>query len=338
MRLGLSLGYLTGGDLAAAAAAALDLTRAAEDAGYDSAWVAEAYGTDAVSVLGWLAAGTTRIGLGSAVLQVPARAPAAAAMAAATLDALSGGRFRLGLGVSGPQVSHGWYGQPFAGPLRRTREYVDVVRTVLAREPLRLGDGPALKLMQPPPRADLPLYLAAVGPRNVELAGELADGWLPVFLAPDAVEDQFAALRAGRARSARAASGAGFDVCPTVAVLVTDATGEERAAAEAPVRAYVALYLGGMGSRSQNFYADLGRRLGFADAVDEVQDHYLAGRYREAAAAVPPGFLEATCLVGSRATVRARLDDYERAGVTTLSVLPLAATPQERIEAVRALA
>jgi len=338
MHLGLSLGYFTGGDLGAAAAAALDLTRAAEDAGYDSVWVAEAYGTDAVSVLGWLAAGTARIGLGSAVLQVPARAPAAAAMAAATLDALSGGRFRLGLGVSGPQVSHGWYGQPFAKPLLRTREYVDVVRTVLAREPLRLGEGPALKLMQPPPRVDLPLYLAAVGPRNVELAGELADGWLPVFLAPDAGEDQLAALRTGRARSVRAASGAGFDVCPTVAVLVTDATGEERRAAEAPVRAYVALYLGGMGSRTQNFYADLGRRLGFADAVDEVQDHYLAGRYLEAAAAVPAGFLEATCLVGSRATVRSRLDDYERAGVTTLSVLPLATAPQERIETVRALA
>ena len=338
MRLGLSLGYLTGSDLGAAAAAALALTRVAEDAGFDSVWVAEAYGTDAVSVLGWLAAGTTRIGLGSAVLQVPARAPAATAMAAATLDALSGGRFRLGLGVSGPQVSQGWYGQAFAKPLQRTREHVEVVRTVLAREPLRLGEGPALKLMQPAPRADLPLYLAAVGPRNVELAGEVADGWLPVFLAPDDSADQFARLAAGRARSTRPAPAAGsFDVCPTVAVLLTDATGPDRLEAEAPVRSYVALYLGGMGSRTQNFYADLGRRLGFSDAVDEVQDHYLAGRYREAALAVPAGFLEATCLVGSRARVRARLDDYARAGVTTVSLLPLAAAPQDRAETLRAL-
>ena len=209
MRLALGLGYLTGGAVADAARDALALVRAAEDAGYDSAWVAEAYGTDAVSVLGWLAGLTTRIGLGSAVLQVPARTPAMTAMSAATLDGLSGGRFRLGLGISGPQVSEGWYGQPFARPLQRTREHVDVVRRLLAREPssyagehvrLPLPDGPGvpLRLMQPQPRADLPIYLAAVGPRNVELAGEVADGWLPVFLAPDDCADSFARQRAGR--------------------------------------------------------------------------------------------------------------------------------------------
>ena len=348
MRLGLSLGYLTGGAIAAAADDALTLALAAEAAGYDSAWVAEAYGTDAVSVLGWLAARTTRIGLGSAVLQVPARAAAMTAMTAATLDGLSGGRFRLGLGVSGPQVAEGWYGQRFAKPLRRTREYVDVVRMVLARETVRydgadlqlpLPDGPGipLRLMQPAPRADLPIYLAAVGPKNVELAGEVADGWLPLFLSPEDCAPQFAQLAAGRERRTRPAAG-GFDVCATVALLVTDATGEERLAAEAPVRRYVALYLGGMGSRTQNFYADLGRRLGFSDAVDEVQDHFLAGRQREAAAAVPAGFLEATCLVGSASALRRRLDDYARAGVDTVSVVPMAAGTDAAVAALRAIA
>ncbi|NAZ77662.1 LLM class F420-dependent oxidoreductase [Kineococcus sp. T13] len=346
MRLALGLGYLTGGAVADAARDALTLVRAAEDAGCDSAWVAEAYGTDAVSVLGWLAGRTSRIGLGSAVLQVPARTPAMTAMSAATLDGLSGGRFRLGLGISGPQVSEGWYGQPFARPLQRTREHVEVVRRLLAREPssyagehvrLPLPDGPGvpLRLMQPQPRADLPIYLAAVGPRNVELAGEVADGWLPVFLAPDDCADSFARLRAGRERSTRTG---GFDVCASVPLLLTDAVGEERTAAEAPLRAHVALYVGGMGSREQNFYADLGRRLGFSDAVDQVQELYLGGRRREAAAAVPRDFLEATCLVGSVASVRRRLDDYAAAGVTTVAVAPFTPDVAAGVAALRAIA
>ncbi len=344
----MNLGYLTGPDAAAAAGDALALARAAEDAGCDSAWVAEAYGSDAVSVLGWLAAQTSRIALGSAVLQVPARAPAATAMAAATLDALSGGRFRLGLGVSGPQVSEGWYGQRFAAPLARTREHVAVVREVLARRPLRfegehvrlpLPDGPGVPLrLALPARADLPVYLAAVGPRNVALAGEVADGWLPVFLAPEACGEQFAALAAGRARRTAPQPARGFDVCASVPVLLTGATGAARREAEAPVRRHVALYLGGMGSRSQNFYADLARRLGFSDAVDEVQETFLAGDHRAAAAAVPDGFLEATCLVGPAGTLRARLDDYARAGVSTLALAPLAPALPERVATVRALA
>ncbi|MGI4893633.1 MAG: LLM class F420-dependent oxidoreductase [Janthinobacterium lividum] len=348
MRLGLSLGYLTGGAIGTAADDALALTLAAEEAGYDSAWVAEAYGTDAVSVLGWLAARTSRIALGSAVMQIPARSAAMTAMSAATLDGLSGGRFRLGLGVSGPQVAEGWYGQRFAKPLRRTREYLDVVRMVLGREtltyegselhlPLPDGPGVALRLMQPAPRPDLPVYLAAVGPKNVELAGEIADGWLPVFLSPENSSAQFRQLATGRERRSRPVAGE-FDVCPSVAVLITDASGEERFAAQAPVRRYASLYLGGMGSRTENFYADLGRRLGFSDAVDEVQSLYLSGRQREAAAAVPAGFLEATCLVGSLATVRRRLDDYAAAGVTTLSVIPMGASVQDRLDVVRALA
>jgi F420-dependent oxidoreductase-like protein len=346
VHLGLSLGYLTGA-IGPAAQEALALTRAAEDAGYDSAWVAEAYGTDAVSVLGWLAAGTSRIGLGSAVLQIPARTPAMTAMTASTLDGLSGGRFRLGLGVSGPQVAEGWYGQPFAKPLGRTREYVDVVRRLLAREtsqyagvhitlPLPDGPGLPLRLMQPAPRPELPIHLAAVGPRNVALAGEIADGLLPLFLAPESSSTQFDQLREGFARRTRPAEG--FEVTASVALLLTDATGEERLRAELPVRRYVALYLGGMGSREKNFYADLGRRLGFADAVDRVQDHFLAGRQREAAEAVPEGFLDATCLVGSVQTVRNRLADYAAAGVTTVSVIAMGPDPESRVAALRAIA
>ena len=346
MDLGLSLGYLTGA-VGPAAAEARSLTQAAESAGYASVWVAEAYGTDAVSVLGWLAAATSRIGLGSAVLQIPARTPAMTAMTASTLDGLSGGRFRLGLGVSGPQVAEGWYGQPFAKPLGRTREYVDVVRRLLARQtseyagehitlPLPDGPGIPLKLMQPPPRADLPIHLAAVGPRNVALAGEIADGWLPLFLVPEGSAPQFEQLRSGLARRGRTAEG--FEVTATVALLLTDATGEDRFRAELPVRRYVALYLGGMGSREENFYADLGRRLGFSDAVDEVQDHFLAGRHREAAAAVPAGFLEATCLLGSAQHVRDRLQDYAAAGVTTVSLVPLAEDLRARAADLRAIA
>ncbi|MFD0483964.1 LLM class F420-dependent oxidoreductase [Kineococcus sp. GCM10028916] len=346
MDLGLSLGYLTG-EIGPAAAQALSLARAAEEAGYASAWVAEAYGTDAVSVLGWLAAGTSRIGLGSAVLQIPARTPAMTAMSASTLDGISGGRFRLGLGVSGPQVAEGWYGQPFAKPLGRTREYVDVVRRLLARQtseyagehltlPLPGGPGIPLKLMQPPPRPDLPIHLAAVGPRNVALAGEIADGWLPLFLVPESSSTQFDQLRSGFALRTRPAEG--FEVTASVALLLTDATGEERTRAELPVRRYVALYLGGMGSREKNFYADLGRRLGFSDAVDEVQEHFLAGRHREAAAAVPAGFLDATCLVGSAQHVRNRLADYAAAGVTTVSVIPLAGDLEARTADLRAIA
>ena len=338
MELGLSVGYLTG-PVAPAAQRAIALTRAAEDAGYGSVWVAEAYGTDAVSVLGLLAGATSRIGLGSAVLQVPARAAAMTAMTAATLDGLSGGRFRLGLGVSGPQVAEGWYGQPFAKPLARTREYVDVVRALLAREPsryegehLRLplpgGPGVPLRLMQPAVRPGLPIHLAAVGPRNVELAGEVADGWLPSLLVPEDSAQSFDRLRVGLSRrSAALAPAAGFEVTASVPLVLTGAAGEERAAAEEPVRRHLALYLGGMGSKEQNFYADLGRRLGFADAVDEVQDHFLAGRRREAADAVPAGLLEACCLVGSAAAVRRRLEDYARAGVSTVALVPMGPDP-----------
>jgi F420-dependent oxidoreductase-like protein len=264
-------------------------------------------------------------------------------MTAATLDGLSGGRFRLGLGVSGPQVAEGWYGQPFAKPLARTRDYVALVRRLLAREdstfagehltlPLPGGPGIALKLMQPPPRADLPIHLAAVGPRNVELAGEIADGWLPSFLVPENASESTERLAAGFAR--RPTPPERFEVTASVPFVLTDATGEDRARAELPARKLIALYVGGMGSKEANFYADLGRRLGFGEAVDAVQDLYLAGRKDEAVQRVPAGLVEATSLVGSVDAVRRRLGDYERAGVTTVALVPLGADAEGDLRAV----
>lgn len=331
MKLGLNLGYLTRqrrGD------ALLPLVQEAERLGYAVAWVAEAYGSDAPTVLAWLAGQTSRIELGSAVMQIPARTPAATAMTAATLDTLSGGRFRLGLGVSGPQVSEGWHGVRFADPLGRTREYVAIVRAALARErlayagrhftlPLPDGPGKALKLALPaePPdatsRPQIPLYLAAIGPGNLRLAGEVADGWLAVFFAPEHAGPQLAAVRAGRAAAGRTDLG-GFDVVASVPVV----PGDDVATCADAVRGYAALYLGGMGSREQNFYHRLAVTMGFGAAADTVQDLFLAGRYREAAAAVPWEFLDQTSLLGPVDRIADRLRAFADAGVTTLSVLP----------------
>ena len=352
VRLALTLGYLSGehGSVAADAAHALDLTRAAEAAGYACAWVGEAYGTDAPTVLAWLAAQTSAIGLGSAVMQVPARSAAATAMTAATLDALSGGRFRLGVGVSGPQVSAGWHGVPFDAPLARTRAYVEVVRTALARRPLTHDGphlplpppgypGPALRLAQPAPRADLPLYLAALGPRNVELTGEIADGWLPVFFSPEHPGDAAQRLAAGRARREDARSAGPddpFDVCPSVPLVVTGAGQDEREVEVAlgRLRAHTALYLGGMGSRELNVYAAAAARMGFASEASTVQDLYLERRQRDAAAAVPDALLATTALVGDRDHLAERLRAYAGAGASTVSVMPMAADPAARRRAV----
>ncbi|HYN95887.1 MAG TPA: LLM class F420-dependent oxidoreductase [Pilimelia sp.] len=336
MRLGLSLGYQTAWSTPADH---LALAREADRLGYAVVWAAEAYGSDSPSVLAWIAGQTGRIDVGSAVMQIPARTPAATAMTAATIDALSGGRFRLGLGVSGPQVSEGWHGVRFAHPLARTREYVDIVRLAVGRQrvayagahytlPLPDGPGKALRLGFHPPRPDIPIYLAAVGPRNLELAGEIADGWLAVFLAPDAAADQLAAVAAGRARAGREL--AGFDVVPSVPVVI----GDDWAACAEAVRPYAALYVGGMGSREQNFYNALAVRMGYAEAAREVQDLYLAGRHRDAAAAVPLEFLDRTSLLGPVARVAERLAAYAAAGVTTLSVTPF--TP-DRDTSIRAL-
>ncbi|MBM6405834.1 LLM class F420-dependent oxidoreductase [Phycicoccus sp. CSK15P-2] len=343
MRLGLSGGYAGAGmppDL-------LDLVQEADRLGYASAWVAEAYGSDAVTVLAWLAAQTERIGLGSGVMQIPARTPAMTAMTAATLDTLSGGRFLLGLGVSGPQVSEGWHGVRFSAPLARTREYVDIVRAALRRETVRydgdhftlpLPDGPgkALKLTLHPPRPDLPVYLAAVGPRNLRLAGEVADGWLAVFLSPEHAESHLAHVREGRAMGGRAPGAAmdGFDVVATVPVVVSD----DLEAARAALAPYTALYIGGMGSREQNFYNRLARTMGFDEAADTIQDLYLEGRPRDAAAAVPLELVDATALIGPPGRIAERVGRYADAGVTTLSVAPSGRTTEHRVATLRLMA
>lgn len=344
MRLGLIGGYAgtgLGDDL-------LDLTLEAERLGYASVWVAEAYGSDTVSVLGWLAAQTSTIGLGAGVMQIPARTPAMTAMTAATLDTLSGGRFHLGLGVSGPQVSEGWHGVRFDSPLARTREYVEIVRTALSRKPveydgdhftLPLPDGPgkALRLTIHPPRTDLPVYLAAVGPRNLRLAGELADGWLAIFLSPEHSADQLASLREARVAAGRGTPEdpmAGFDVVATVPVFVTD----DLEAARRAVAPYTALYIGGMGSREQNFYNRLARRMGFDAEAERIQDLYLSGRPRDAADAVPMELVDATALVGPPERIAERARRYAEAGVTTLGVAPYARTLEDRREVLRTVA
>lgn len=322
MRLGINLGYW--GSLSAVpdpVGATLSVTQHAESLGYDVAFVAEAYGSDAATVLAFLAGQTERIRLGSAVFQIPARTPAMTAMTAATLDRLSGGRFELGLGISGPQVSEGWHGVRFNSPLGRTREYVEVVRTALARKtvehqgkhitlPLPDGPGKALKLTIPPVQERLPLLLAAVGPKNLELAGEVADGWLGIFVSPTRLQDQLAQLRSRREELE------GFDVVASVPV-VTEA--DVSAAAEG-LRGYYALYIGGMGSRDKNFYHQLATRLGFGEAADQIQDLYLAGRHRDAMAAVPVEFIDETALLGDTHRLTRRVRDFADAGVTTLAV------------------
>jgi F420-dependent oxidoreductase-like protein len=339
MRLGLNLGYWGSEGHADNLALAVEADRL----GYSSVWAAEAYGSDALTVLTWVAAHTERIDVGSAVFQIPARTPAATAMAAATLDALSGGRFRLGLGVSGPQVSEGWYGVRFAKPLARTREYVEIVRKVLAREklqyagqhhtlPLPDGPGKALRLTFTPVRDHIPLYIAAIGPKNLELTGEVADGWLGVFVAPEYASELLTQLGAGRAKAGTDLTG--FDVVANLPVVI----GDDVAQCADPVRWYAALYLGGMGSREQNFYNALAVRMGYADAAKTVQDLYLDRKHRDAAAAVPFEFLDRTALLGPVDRITERLREYAEAGVTTLSITPFAGDQQTKLDTLRKMA
>ena len=340
MKLGVHIGYW---GLGLSSADQLEIVQEAERLGYDSVWAAEAYGSDAASVLGWLAAGTRTIKLGSAIFQMPARSPAMTAMTAATIDQLSGGRMRLGIGSSGPQVAEGWHGQRFARQLQRTRDYVAVVRMALARErvefhgetlelPLPGGPGKALKLTIAPVQARIPIYLAAIGPRNTALAGEIADGWIPTLFSPEHVGESRALLAEGAARVGRSLDG--FDVAPTVNVLITDDVERGRDA----MRPLLALYVGGMGSREQNFYNQLVVRYGFEAAARQVQDLYLEGRREEAMAALPDALIDAVCLCGPAEYVRDRLAVYRDAGVGTLGVTPLAFTAAERLEQLRLLA
>lgn len=340
MRLGLSLGYQTAWSTPADH---LALAQEADRLGYTVVWAAEAYGSDSPSMLAWMAGQTKRIELGSAVMQIPGRTPAMTAMTAATIDALSGGRFRLGLGVSGPQVSEGWHGVRFGRPLARTREFVDIVRLAVARKqvaytgdfytlPLPDGPGKALRLGFHPPREYIPTYLAAVGPKNLELAGEIADGWLAVFYAPEFAAEQLAAIRAGRARAGKELSG--FDVVPSVPVVI----GDDVASCAELVRWYAALYIGGMGSRQQNFYNQLATRMGYGEAAREVQELYLARRHRDAAAAVPLELIDRTSLLGPKERIAERMREFAAAGVTTLSVTLFVADRDSGVQTLRTVA
>lgn len=341
MRLALNVGHMGMGFDGDSVA----VVQEAERLGYSTVWAAEAYGSDVVSVLSWIGAQTSTINLGSGVMQIPARTPAMTAMTAVTIDTLSQGRFRLGLGVSGPQVSEGWHGVRFAEPLGRTREYVEIVRQVLRREsldyagrhfvlPLPDGQGKALRLIVRPPRTDMPIYLAAVGPKNLELTGEIADGLLAIFHAPEHAATTMASLAAGQARRDPAVERPPFDVCATVPVVITDDLDAGRAA----VAPYAALYIGGMGPRERNFYNQLAVRMGFDEEAARVQDLYLARQHRDAAAAVPAAFLDQTSLIGPVAQIAERLAAYHEAGVTTIAVSPYATDLATRIAIVQGMA
>jgi F420-dependent oxidoreductase-like protein len=341
MRLGLNVGYW---GLGMTAADQLELVQEAEAAGYDSVWAAEAYGSDAATVLAWLAAQTSRIRIGSAIFQMPARSPAMTAMTAATLDQLSGGRMLLGIGTSGPQVAEGWHGQRFGKQLQRTREYVEILRQALARErlvydgetyrlPLPDGPGKALKLTIAPVQERIPIYVASIGPKNTRLTGEIADGWLPIFFSPEHVDGSRELLEEGAARAGRSL-GEDFDIAPGVNVCIDDDVDRARD----QMRHFIALYVGGMGSRDRNFYNQLVQRYGFEDAAREIQDLYLEGKKDEAAAAVPADLIDTITLVGPREKVRDRLAVYREAGVGSLIVVPVSGDVGERRRMVRELA
>ena len=340
MKLGVHVGYW---GLGMGSADQLQVVREAERLGYHSAWTAEAYGSDAATVLAWLAAQTSTIRLGSAIFQMPGRTPAMAAMTAATIDQLSDGRMMLGIGSSGPQVAEGWHGQRFARQLRRTREYVAVVRMALARErvsfagetiqlPLPDGPGKALKLTIAPVQERIPIYLAAIGPNNTRLAGEIADGWIPTFFSPEHISELRTLLEQGAARAGRSLDG--FEIAPMVNAFVS----EDLELARNAMRPGVALYVGGMGSRDQNFYNQLVQRYGFEQAAREIQDLYLAGKREQACAAIPDELIDLISLCGPRDVVRDRLAAFREAGVGTLMVAPMAVSSEGRIAQLRSIA
>ena len=316
MKLGFYMGYAPPGT---SPLEPIELAIEAERLGFDSAWAAEAWGTDAVTVLAWLAAKTSRIKVGSAIMQIPGRTPANCAMTAMTLDQLSGGRFLLGLGTSGPQVVEGWHGQEWGKPLARTREYVEIVRAALRRETLEhhgehydipyagpgaTGLGKPLKLMARPLRPEIPIYLASISPKSVELAAEIADGWIPIFFDPATAREAFGT----------AFERDGLDIAPSVPALLTD----DVPGGLESLKPYYALYVGGMGARGKNFYNSLMARYGFEREAAEIQELFLGGKQRDAAAAVPDAFVDRVSLVGPKERLAERLDAFREAGATTV--------------------
>src|ERR1700760_4133549 len=342
LKLGVNLGYW---GIGPAGGEALEAVLAAERLGYESVWVAESYGSDVTSVLAWLAGQTKTINLGAAIMQVPARPPAAAAMAGATIDKLSGGRFLFGFGPSGPQVSEGWYGVPYAKPWGRTREYIEVVREIIAREgpvdhqgehytlPLPGGEGKPLKLNFHSLRNEIPVFVGAIGRKSVEMAAEICDGWIPIFFSVDAFEATWGEhLEAGFAKGGR--SRADLEVSPSLQVAIAG----DLEAAKSVVKAGLVLYFGGMGSRKTNFYVDLAHRFGFGEVADEVQSRFQDGDRAGAFEALPDEIVEATSLVGTEAEVAARVERFAAAGVDRLIVSPVHVEQDQQLHTLRRLA
>ncbi|MGW6335659.1 LLM class F420-dependent oxidoreductase [Nocardia rhamnosiphila] len=328
MKFGLQLGYWSAGPPEHAA----EVVVAAEEAGFDAVFAAESWGSDAFTPLAWWGSATERVRLGTSVVQLSARTPTATAMHALTLDHLSGGRAILGLGVSGPQVVEGWYGQPFAKPLQRTREYVDIVRKVLARQGPVTNDGPSyplpyngagatglgkpLKPITHPLRADLPIWLGAEGPKNVALTAEIADGWLAIYYTPRMADVYNEWLDEGFARPGARRSREDFEIAATAQVIITD----DPAAEIERMRWITSLYIGGMGAPELNFHAQVYRRMGYEKEVDEIGTLFQAGHKAEAAAAVPDELVLETAIIGNETQVREQIAVWEAAGVTMLLV------------------
>lgn len=328
MKLGLQLGYWG----AQPPTNHAELVAAAENAGFDSVFTAEAWGSDAYTPLAWWGSSTSRVRLGTSVVQLSARTPTACAMAALTLDHLSGGRHILGLGVSGPQVVEGWYGQRFGKPLARTREYIDILRQVWAREapvtsagphyPLPIsgegstGLGKALKPITHPRRADIPVMLGAEGPKNIAMAAEIADGWLPIFYAPRLADMYNEWLDEGFARPGARRTREDFEICATANIVIT----EDRAAAFAAMKPYLALYMGGMGSEDTNFHAEVYRRMGYGEVVDDVTKLFRSGQKDKAGEIIPDELVDDAAIVGDVDYVRKQIKVWEAAGVTMMVV------------------
>ena len=326
MQLGILAGYS-----GAQAALDMEMIQEAERLGYHAVWTSEAWGSDAVVPLAWIGAQTKNIKLGTAIMQIPARTPANAAMTVMTLDQLSGGRALLGLGVSGPQVVEGWHGVPFGKPLRKTREYVSIVRTILAREERLEFDGEYYQVPYKGPdatglgkplksiihgRKDTPIYIAAIGPKNVELTAEIADGILPIFFSPERFSIYDEAMQKGFAKAGDGKNYHTFDVSPSVTVVI----GDDVDACRAQIKPALALYMGGMGSKGKNFYNALARRYGYEEAADTLQELFLSGRREEAAAAVPDALVDEVALCGPRGRIAERLTLWTSSPVRTMNI------------------